>query len=167
MMTKNNQRKLLKILLVIPISPNTISVITPDRNDNYTRRCLHLNAVIKKKNRTKLLATSVHLSQCSVRSITRSLKRKKEQSGGQEDGARWNITDRTANKCEKVHVVTNMCVSMDPYHSYNQASVVLSLDEIVTDLPDKITIFSFWKIHSSIISHQSFVTKLYFRKGDT
>lgn len=165
MMTKNNQRKFLKLLLVIPISPNTISVITPDSND-YTRRCLHPNAVIK-KNRTELLATSVHLSQCSVRSITRSLRRKKEQSGGQEDGARWNITDRIANKCEKVHVVTNMCVSMDPYHSYNQASVVLSLDEIDTDLPGKITIFSFWKIHSSIISHQSFVIKLYFRKGDT
>lgn len=56
---------------------------------------------------------------------------------------------------------------MDPHHSYNQASMMLSLDEIVTDLPDKITIFSFWKIHSSIISHQSFVTKLYFRNGDT
>lgn len=60
-----------------------------------------------------------------------------------------------------------MCVSMDRHHSYNQVSMVLSLDEIVTDLPDKITIFSFWKIHSSIISHQSFLTKLYFRKGDT
>lgn len=48
MMTKDNQRKFLKILLVIPISPNRIFVITPDRNNNYTRRCLHANAVIKK-----------------------------------------------------------------------------------------------------------------------
>lgn len=53
MMTKNNQRKFLKILLVIPISPNTIFVITPDRNDNYTRRCLHPNTVIKKKKKTE------------------------------------------------------------------------------------------------------------------
>lgn len=166
-MTKNNQRKFLEILLVIPISPNTIFVITPDRNDNYTRRCLHPNTVIKKKTEQSCLprAYTCHNARCDQ--LHARKKGKENNPGGQEDGARWNITDRTANKCEKVHVVTKICVSMDPHHSYNQASMMLSLDEIVTDLPDKITIFSFWKIHSSIISHQSFVTKLYFRNGDT
>lgn len=166
-MTKNNQRKFLEILLVIPISPNTIFVITPDRNDNYTRRCLHPNTVIKKKPNRAACHERTPATMLGAINYTLVKKEKRNNPGGQEDGARWNITDRTANKCEKVHVVTKICVSMDPHHSYNQTSMMLSLDEIVTDLPDKITIFSFWKIHSSIISHQSFVTKLYFRNGDT
>lgn len=56
---------------------------------------------------------------------------------------------------------------MDPHRSSNQASIMLSPGESVIDLPVKVTIFSFWNIHSSFMNLKSRVVKLNFKKEET